>query len=403
MWENSHEEGSPPARWSEFADAFMDHFLLAETKANPVAEFENLKWGSKNVWEYYMEFARLPKYDIHMLPAMEARVRQFVQGLSPWVIYEAARTTLNSDMNYGKMVAFSQATENCKLKNRMEREDSSKAWSSGNFGNSFGAPPPAQGTPAPAGRGAVRGGAQRLGGPSRFYAMSGRQSAEASPDVVTETDAEALTLQFVLVVNEFLEVFPDELPGIPPDREIDFGIDVNNVTIKNKYPLLRIDDLFDQLQGAKYFSKIYLRSGYHQLKIREQDIPQQLSELVFNDDILVYSRSREGDADHLRAALHTLHQHQLYAKFLNCEFCLDSVMFFGHVVSREGIKVDPQKIVVVKNWPKPTTLTEIRSFLGLVGYYRKFVKGFSTRASPLTNLIHKAVKFQWSDACERIL
>jgi len=282
---------------------------------------------------------------------------------------------------------------------------------------------------------------------------------------VTNTNAEVPTLESVLVVNVFPEVFPDELPGIPPDREIDFGIHVmpgmqpisippyrmapeelkelkeqlkdfqqmgfirpsmsplgtpvlfvrkkygslricidyrqlNKVIIKNKYPLPRIDDLFDQLQGAKYFSKIDLRSGYHQLKIRERDIPKTAFKtryghfeflvmsfgitnapaafmdlinrvfkpfldsfvIVFIDEILVYSQSREDHADHLRAVLQTLYQQILYVKFSKYEFWLESVAFLGHVVSSEGIKVDPQKFATVKNWPRPTTPTEIRSF-----------------------------------------
>jgi len=214
---------------------------------------------------------------------------------------------------------------------------------------------------------------------------------------------------------------------------------LNKVTIKNKYPLPRIDDLFDQLQGAKYFSKIDLRSGYHQLRIRKEDIsktafrtryghyeflvmsfgltnaPAAFMDLmnrvfkpfldtfiiVFIDDILVYSKSKEEHAEHLRIALQTLKENELYAKFSKCEFWLDSVAFLGHVVSSEGIKVDPQKTEAVKNWPRPTTPTEIRSFLGLAGYYRRFVEGFSSLAAPLTKLTQKAVKFQWSDACEQ--
>ncbi|XP_070046845.1 uncharacterized protein [Nicotiana tomentosiformis] len=111
LWEDSREEGSPPARWSEFADAFIDHFLPTETRAEHAAEFEIHKQGSKSVWEYYLEFTCLSKYAIHMMPTMEAIVRRFVQGLSPLVINEAAISALNSDMNYGKMVAFAQAIE----------------------------------------------------------------------------------------------------------------------------------------------------------------------------------------------------------------------------------------------------------------------------------------------------
>ncbi|XP_070041177.1 uncharacterized protein [Nicotiana tomentosiformis] len=115
----------------------MDHFLPAETRAGRAAEFENLKQGSKSLWEYHMEFAHLSKYAILMLPTMEARVRRFVQGLSPLIINEAAAFALNSDMNYGKMVALAQATEDHKLKNRREREGTSKSWSAASFGESL--------------------------------------------------------------------------------------------------------------------------------------------------------------------------------------------------------------------------------------------------------------------------
>ncbi|XP_070057603.1 uncharacterized protein [Nicotiana tomentosiformis] len=127
IWEESREKGSPPVRWSEFTDAFIDHFLPAETKAARAAVFESLKQRSMNVCEYHMEFGRLPKYAIHMLPTMEAGVRR-------------------------KMVGFPQATENRKLKNRMEHEGSSKARSTGNFGGS---------SSCSGGRSAFRGGSSR--------------------------------------------------------------------------------------------------------------------------------------------------------------------------------------------------------------------------------------------------
>ncbi|XP_070039506.1 uncharacterized protein [Nicotiana tomentosiformis] len=132
LWEKSREEGSPPTRWGEIVDAFIDHFLPVETKAARAAEFENLRQGSLSVWDYHMRFAYLSKYALYMLPIMEAKVRRFVQGLSPLVINEAATASLNSDMNYGKMVAFGQATETRKLRNRMEREGSNESRSTGN-------------------------------------------------------------------------------------------------------------------------------------------------------------------------------------------------------------------------------------------------------------------------------
>ena len=213
---------------------------------------------------------------------------------------------------------------------------------------------------------------------------------------------------------------------------------MNKVTIKNKYPLPRIDDLFDQLQGAQYFSKIDLRLGYHQLRIRSGDVsktafrmrydhyeflvmsfglknaPAAFMDLmnqvfrlyldqfmvVFIDEILVFSRNEEEHALHLRLVLQTLREHQLYVKFSKCEFWLDQVAFLGHVVSGDGIQVDPKKIEAITKWPRPTTDTEVRSFLGLAGYYRRFVKDFSKIAASLTKLTQKNVKFVWTDRCE---
>jgi hypothetical protein len=202
---------------------------------------------------------------------------------------------------------------------------------------------------------------------------------------------------------------------------------LNEVTIKNKYPLPMINDLFDQLVGARVFSKIDLRSGYHQLKIREQDIPKTafttrygLYEytvlsfgltnapayfmsmmnkvfmeyldkfvVVFIDDILVLSKSEEEHEEHLRLVLEKLREHQLYAKFSKCEFWLKEVGFLGHVISGEGITVDPSKVVAVTDWEAPTTVKEIRSFLGLAGYYRRFIENFSKIAKPMTELLKK--------------
>ena len=213
---------------------------------------------------------------------------------------------------------------------------------------------------------------------------------------------------------------------------------LNKVTIRNKCPLPQIDDLFDQLQGAKVFSKIDLRSGYHQLRIRESDIPKTAFRtryghyeflvmsfgltnapatfmdlmnrvfrpyldrfvIVFIDDILVYSRSELEHERHLGLVLQTLRRHQLYAKFNKCEFWLSRVGFLGHVVSAGGIYVDPQKVEAVANWGQPTTVTEVRSFLGLAGYYRRFIEGFSKIAGPLHCLTRKGVKFEWSDRCK---
>jgi hypothetical protein len=306
------------------------------------------------------------------------------------------------------------------------------------------------------------------------------------------------------VVCEFPDVFLDELPGLPPDRDVEFAIELipgtapisrrpyrmppnelaelkkqlqdllkkglirpsssewgcpalfvkkkkdnslrmyvdyrplNVVTIKNKYPLPRIDILFDQLSKAKVFSKIELRSGYHQIKIRPQDVPKTafsnryglyeylvmsfgltntpayfmylmnsvfMPELdkfmiVFIDDILIYSENEEDYAEHLRIVLTRLREHRLYAKFSKCEFWLKTVPFLGHVLSENGISVDPSKVQEVMDWKSPTSVHEVRSFLGLSGYYRRFIPDFSKIAKPMTSLLQKDHKFVWTEECE---
>ena len=123
--------------------------------------------------------------------------------------------------------------------------------------------------------------------------------------------------------------------------------------------------------------------------------------VVFIDDILIYSKNEEEHAEHLRIVLQHLREHKLYAKFSKCEFWLKKVQFLGHVISEDGISVDPSKIRDVLDWKTPETVPEIRSFLGLAGYYRRFVPNFSKIARPMTELLKKGVKFIWDDKCDQ--
>ena len=125
--------------------------------------------------------------------------------------------------------------------------------------------------------------------------------------------------------------------------------------------------------------------------------------IIFIDDILIYSKTREEHEHHLRMTLKVLTEHQLYAKLSKCEFWLRSLTFLGHVVSIQGVEVDSKKIEVVKNWLRPLTPTDVCSFLGLANNYRRFVEGFSTIDAPLTTLTKNKVKFEWSETCEKIL
>jgi hypothetical protein len=213
---------------------------------------------------------------------------------------------------------------------------------------------------------------------------------------------------------------------------------LNKVTIKNKYPLPRMEDLFDQMKGASVFLKIDLRSGYHQLKIWESDIlktafhtryglyeytvmsfgltnaPAYFMYLikkvfmeyldkfvvVFIDDILIFSKMEEKHEKHLRMVLEKLRSNQLYAKFSKCEFCLTEVTFLGHVISAGRVSVDPSKVKDVLNWMPPMNASEIQSFLGLAGYYRRFIKDFSKIAKPMTRLLEKTKDFDWTEECQ---
>jgi len=289
------------------------------------------------------------------------------------------------------------------------------------------------------------------------------------------------------VVQEFQEVFPDDITELPPERDIEFAIDLvpgtspisiapyrmsaselgelkkqleellekqfirpsvspwgtqvllvkkkdgsmrlcvdyrqlNKVMIKNRYPLPRIDDLMDQLVGAEVFSKIDLRSGYHHIRVKAEDISKSVFRMryghyeysvmpfevsnalgvfmeyinrifhpfldhfvvVFIDDILVYSKSEKEHAEHLRIVLRVLKENQLCAKLSNREFWLREVSFLGHVISKGGIVVDPSKVDAVLQWESPKSIFEIRSFLGLAGYYRRFIEGFFKLVLPLT-------------------
>jgi hypothetical protein len=299
-------------------------------------------------------------------------------------------------------------------------------------------------------------------------------------------------------------VLPEELPGMPPERKVEFAIELipgtapiskrayrvsgpelvelkkqidellengyirpstspwatpvlfvekkdgtkrmsidyralNEVTVKNKYPLPRIEDLFDQLRGASVFSKIDLRSGYHQLRIRPSNIPKitfitkyglyeftvmsfgltnapayfmylmnsvfmdYLNKflVVFIDDILVYSQNEKEHEEQMRKVLQRLWDCQLYAKLSKCEFWISEVLFLGHIINRDGLAVDPKKVAAILDWKTPKDVRGIKSFIGMAGYYRRFIEGFSKIARPMTALLAKKVEFKWTPACQK--
>ncbi|XP_073045988.1 uncharacterized mitochondrial protein AtMg00860-like [Primulina eburnea] len=181
---------------------------------------------------------------------------------------------------------------------------------------------------------------------------------------------------------EFSGVFHDDVAGIPPDREVDFSIELMSRTVPISKAPVEMNELKDQIQDL--IDKGFIRP-------------------IFIDDIRIYSKSREDQSQHLRTVLQTLQDRRMYAKFNKCEFWLDRVAFLGHIVSQNGIDVDPSKVEVVRDWPVPKSVTEIRNFLGLAGYYRKFIQGFSYIMVPMTVLTKKNVKFIWGLSVRRAL
>jgi hypothetical protein len=212
---------------------------------------------------------------------------------------------------------------------------------------------------------------------------------------------------------------------------IDFRA-LNKKTIKNKYPIPRIDEWLDELHGAIYFTKNDLRSGYHQIKMREEDVSktsfrchyghyeflvmpielyilvlqelcvQQAAEetlVVFFDDLLIYSKTWEEHLRHVDQILSIMEEQSLYAKESKCEFGMTEVLYLGHVIGAKGVQVHQEKIEAIREWPTLKTLTKQRGFLGLCTYYRKFVKGFSQLCAPLTDLTKKW-SFKWNDEAQ---
>ena len=202
---------------------------------------------------------------------------------------------------------------------------------------------------------------------------------------------------------------------------------LNKITKKNVYPLPRIDELLDRLQGAKFFTKIDLRQGYHQIRIKEADVEKTAfrtryghyeytvlpfgltnapatfmglmnevfrplldkSVVVYRDHILIYSRTWDEHKRHIAEVLERLRENKLYAKLSKCEFGKEEVEFLGHIVTHKGVKVDSKRVEAVRSWPLPLDIHDLRAFFGLANYYRRFVRDYSKMTLPLTRMLRR--------------
>ncbi|WKA08858.1 hypothetical protein VitviT2T_026543 [Vitis vinifera] len=212
---------------------------------------------------------------------------------------------------------------------------------------------------------------------------------------------------------------------------------LNAATVKDRFPILTVDDMLDKLHRAAFFTKLDLKAGYHQIRVSTPDIPKTAFRthnghyeylvmpfglcnapstflaimnsifrpylrkfiLVFFYDILIYSPTWEQHLEHVQLTLAVLRQHQFYIKMSKCAFGKQELEYLGHIITHRGVKVDEKKIEAMVAWPRPSNITELRGFLGLTGYYHKFVQGYGLIARQLTNLLKKG-KFQWNDEAE---
>ncbi|XP_074270856.1 uncharacterized protein LOC141594763 [Silene latifolia] len=235
------------------------------------------------------------------------------------------------------------------------------------------------------------------------------------------------TTSEISVVKEFEDVFPEEIPSLPPKRDVDFSVELKPGTgpiskapyrmapkelaelKKQLHELIADEDIPKKSVRSRYghYEYVVMPFGLTNAPAAFMDLMNRIFTpfldkfvVVFIDDILVYSKTKEEHEEHLRVVLQTLRENQLYAKLSKCEFWLEEVAFLGHVISKKGVSVDPSKIEAVTKWESPKNVAEIRSFLGLAGYYRRFVKDFSTIARPMTSLMRKEVRFVWDESCE---
>jgi deoxyuridine 5'-triphosphate nucleotidohydrolase len=278
----------------------------------------------------------------------------------------------------------------------------------------------------------------------RIELLPGTTPIYKAPYRLAQTELDEMKKQ----IEEYLEqgwIKPSTSPyGAPvifvkkKDGSLRMCIDyraLNKVTIKNKYPMPRIDDIIDSTHGAKFFTKIDLRSGYHQIRIAEADIHKtafstryglyeftvmpfgltnapatfmtlmqdvfrpllDVCVIVYIDDILIYSKSWEEHKQHIQQVLGILREHKLYAKESKCEFAAKEVEYLGHLLGEHGIRPDPKKVQAVQEWPRPTSPHDIMSFLGLANFYRKYIAHFAQTAAPLTDLLVHDRSFQWTD------
>nr|GEX20034.1 hypothetical protein [Tanacetum cinerariifolium] len=375
--------------WDDLKRMMLEEFYPEEEISRMDDELRHLRLKDNDIAAYTNRFNELVLLCPDVVSSTKKKIGQYIKGLSSYIkgeTHSSKPTTLNEAvrMAHGLMEHKIQGW------NEKNAEQNKRKWEGGNQRNN-----------QVKNRTLVVKGDSNSSRLKVIPCIKARKYIERGCHLflahVTEKEKSKKRFEDESIIRDFPEVFADDLPGLPLPRQVEFKIDLvsgaapishaswlgsvenerikkdgsfsmcidyrelNKFTVKNRYPLPRIDDLFDQLQGSSVYSKINLRSGYHQLRVREEDIP------------ITTFRTRYG----------------------HYEFQLESVQSLGHVINSEGVHVDPAKIEAIKNWHAPTSPTEVRQFMGLASYYRRFIEGFSLIAKPLTKLTQKNKKFEW--------
>ncbi|KAL5559354.1 hypothetical protein UlMin_035565 [Ulmus minor] len=356
MVKHQHENDTEAFTWEMFKNEFFNQYFPKSVRREKEREFSKLEQGNKTVAEYEANFARLAKF-------------------APDLVATEETQRLDSDQNKNRPGGQKSSGGNSK-QTFWKGNDRKRNYGGGNDNpNQQGKQPK---------RTCQKCGKEHLGESMKARRMLNKGCVGYLASLI-ELPENGLPANQVPVVQEFVDVFPEDLPGLPPDREIKFSIDL--------------------VPGTAPMSKAPYRMAPSELK----ELKVQLQELMDKGFIrpsfspwgapVLFVKKKDGT---LRLCIDYCELNKkLFAKFKKCEFWLENVSFLGHIISKEGIAVDPGKIEAIKNWLTLTNVKEVRSFLGLAGYYRRFVKGFSKIASPLTQLTRKNVKFQWSDERER--
>nr|AAM74314.2 Putative retroelement [Oryza sativa Japonica Group]ABB47411.1 retrotransposon protein, putative, Ty3-gypsy subclass [Oryza sativa Japonica Group] len=415
-----------PITWREFTAAFKKTHIPSGVVALKKREFRALNQGSCSVIEYLHDFNRLARYAPEDVRTDEERQEKFLEGLNDELSY-ALMAMEYRDFQQLVDKAIRQEDKYNRMEQKKRRAAHFKAQQA-----------PTQNQPVRKEQGSKPGVCFNCGHPGHYADKCPKARRVKNAPVQNNSNATALKARVNHVAAAEAQNSPDVVLGTFPVSSVPATVLFDSVALQEIPIVQDYPDVFpEDLPGATVFSKINLCSGYHQLRIREEDIPKtafttryglfecivmsfgltnapaffmnlmnkvfmeylEKFVVVFIDDILIYSKTKEEHEEHLRLALEKLREHQLYAKFSKCEFWLPEVKFLGHVISAGGVAVDPSNVESVLNWKQPKTVSEI--LLGLAGYYRRFIENFSKIARPVTRLLQKDVKYKWTEECEQ--